>query len=51
MVKVDDGTVVGDDVRLANIEFPCEDVEELAFYPVHVSLAKDASGQSPMDVS
>jgi len=49
-VEVDDGIVVGEDVLLGEVEFPGEDIEELSFYPVHVSFAKDTGGESPMDV-
>jgi hypothetical protein len=51
VVEADDGSVVGDDVHLVDVELPGEDIEELSLYPVHVSLAKDTGGESPMDVS
>jgi len=51
VVKVDDGTVVGEDVLLGEAKLPGKDFEELSLYPVHVSLAKDTGGKSPVDVS
>jgi hypothetical protein len=42
--------VVGDDVLFGDAEFPVEDLEKLSLYPVHVSLAKDTSGESPVYV-
>lgn len=50
VVEVDDCTIVGNDVRLRNVEFPGEDVEKLSFYSVHVPFSKDTGGESPMDV-
>jgi len=42
--------MVGEDVSLGEAELPGEDFEELSFYPVHVSLAKDTGGESPVDI-
>ena len=49
-MKVDDCIIVGKDVRLGEVELPGEDLEELSFYPIHVSLAENAGGESPVDV-
>jgi hypothetical protein len=51
VVKFDDGTVVGDDVHFGEVELPGEDFEELPLDSVHVSLAKNTGGESPMDIS
>jgi hypothetical protein len=50
VVKLDDCTIVGKDVLLGEVELPGKDLEELSFYPIHVSFAENASGESPVDV-
>jgi len=50
VVKVDDCTVVSEDVCLGEVELPGNDFKELSLYPVHVSLAENASSESPVDV-
>jgi len=49
-VKIDDHAMMGKDVRLGEVEFPVEDLEELSLYPIHVSLAENAGGDGPVDV-
>ena len=41
---------MGEDVVLGKVELPGEDFKKLSLYPVHVSLAKDTGGESPVDV-
>lgn len=41
---------MSEDVFLGEVEFPGEDLEELSFNPIHVSLAENTGGESPMDV-
>ena len=50
VVEVDDGIIVGEDILLGEVKFPGEDIEELSFYPVYVSFAKDIGGESPVDI-
>ena len=47
---MDDVAIVGKDVLLVDTELPVEDLEELSLYSVHISLAKDTGGQSPVNV-
>ena len=41
---------MGKDVILGEVELPGEDFKKLSLYPVHVSLAKDTGGESPVNV-
>jgi hypothetical protein len=41
---------MGENVWLGEVELPGDDLEELSFDPVHVSLAENTGGESPMDV-
>jgi len=50
VVKAENCAVVDEDVRFLEVELPSEDLEELSLYPIHVSLAENASGESPVDV-
>ena len=50
VVKGDDVAVMDDDVGVGKAELPGEDIEELAFYSVHVSFAKHSGGDSPVNV-
>ena len=50
MVKIDDCIILGKNVCLGEAEFPGKNFEELSLYPVHVSLAENNGGESPVDV-
>ena len=50
VVKVDNRAVVSENVGLGKVELPGDDLEELPFNSVHVSLAENTGGESPVDV-
>jgi len=41
---------MSENILLGEVELPGDDLQELSFNPVHVSLAENAGGESPMDI-
>ncbi len=43
-------TVMGKDIVLGDAKLEVKDIQELAFYPSDIALAKDSSAKCPMNI-